>query len=108
MQNTFQTSKDIHENYIYYTKLPNDKSKPRLIKINRKVKNINRKEKEVSNLKYRGSQETEVNQVASEWYSLFYRGGGGEYALRYFKRYKQLSRQIVKMSLVDKELKFQN
>jgi hypothetical protein len=29
---------------------------------------------------------------------------GGEYALRYL-RYKQLSRKIVKMSLVDKELK---
>jgi hypothetical protein len=28
---------------------------------------------------------------------------GGEYALRYL-RYKQLSRKIVKMSLVDKEL----
>jgi hypothetical protein len=32
---------------IYKAKLPNDKSKPRLIKINRKVKNINRKETEV-------------------------------------------------------------
>ena len=29
---------------------------------------------------------------------------GGEYALRYL-RYKQLSRKIVKMSLVDKELR---
>jgi hypothetical protein len=29
---------------------------------------------------------------------------GGEYALRYL-RYKQLNRKIVKMSLVDKELK---
>ena len=29
---------------------------------------------------------------------------GGEYVLRYL-RYKQLSRKIVKMSLVDKELK---
>jgi hypothetical protein len=31
---------------------------------------------------------------------------GGEYALRYL-RYKQLSRKIVKMSLVDKEFKLQ-
>jgi hypothetical protein len=30
---------------------------------------------------------------------------GGEYALRYL-RYKQLSRKIVKMSLVDKELNY--
>jgi hypothetical protein len=40
---------------IYEAKLPNDKSKPRLIKINRKVKNINRKETEVSNLIQRKS-----------------------------------------------------
>jgi hypothetical protein len=32
---------------------------------------------------------------------------GGEYALRYL-RYKQLSRKIVKMSLVDKELRLYN
>ena len=38
------------QTFIYNTKLPNDKSKPWLKKINRKVKNINRKETEVSNL----------------------------------------------------------
>jgi hypothetical protein len=47
---------------IYNTKLPNDKSKPRLIKINRSRKNIKWKGNGISNLKYRGSQETEVNQ----------------------------------------------
>jgi hypothetical protein len=35
---------------------------------------------------------------------LFFVLKGGEYALRYL-RYKQLSRKIVKMSLVDKEQK---